>query len=597
MSKEKPKDETNFNLSSNTFHQLFKIFQLLSPDYLFIILGVFCSLGETWTIFLENTLAGEIIDVISGGDQEMNVGELNYYALLLFVCYGVQCVLAFFGEYLFGESASRLSTRVKHGLFGAIVDHETRFFDENQTGSLTSRLGNDVKNLSVVVTNLIPHGLYHVIKLLGTVIYMFYLSYKLSGAIICCIPLMGISYIFQGNSERKLYSEVSDLESVANQTATESIGEIRTVKSFTQEKYVKTLYGKQLENIASVFRKIVYRKALINASTYLSFNMSIAVGMWYGGTLVLSGDITSGQLITYTLLAISLNEDLSAIPELITYVAKAVSSSERIFEIIESSDEVQNPNLVELKSVQGEIIFDKVKFSYPSRPDEEILHSLSLNVSPGETIALIGQSGSGKSTILKLVQKMYEITDGRIMLDGYDIKELDTHWLRRNIGIVNQEPVLFSLSVRDNINYGHPNPEEISEADTIKAAKQANAHDFIIDLEDGYDTLCGERGNLLSAGQKQRIAIARAIMMNPSILFLDEATSALDNESEKLVQEAINRLIRGRSCIIIAHRLSTIRNVDQIYVIKQGQIVEHGNHEELIKIDGEYLNLLSGNLL
>eukprot|EP01129_Flabellula_baltica_P009283 TRINITY_DN3764_c0_g1_i1.p1 TRINITY_DN3764_c0_g1~~TRINITY_DN3764_c0_g1_i1.p1 ORF type:complete len:406 (-),score=72.86 TRINITY_DN3764_c0_g1_i1:630-1847(-) len=404
MSKEKPKDETNFNLSSNTFHQLFKIFQLLSPDYLFIILGVFCSLGETWTIFLENTLAGEIIDVISGGDQEMNVGELNYYALLLFVCYGVQCVLAFFGEYLFGESASRLSTRVKHGLFGAIVDHETRFFDENQTGSLTSRLGNDVKNLSVVVTNLIPHGLYHVIKLLGTVIYMFYLSYKLSGAIICCIPLMGISYIFQGNSERKLYSEVSDLESVANQTATESIGEIRTVKSFTQEKYVKTLYGKQLENIASVFRKIVYRKALINASTYLSFNMSIAVGMWYGGTLVLSGDITSGQLITYTLLAISLNEDLSAIPELITYVAKAVSSSERIFEIIESSDEVQNPNLVELKSVQGEIIFDKVKFSYPSRPDEEILHSLSLNVSPGETIALIGQSGSGKSTILKLVQ-------------------------------------------------------------------------------------------------------------------------------------------------------------------------------------------------
>jgi ABC-type multidrug transport system fused ATPase/permease subunit len=424
---------------------------------------------------------------------------------------------------------------------------------------------------------------------IGGIIFLLYTSPILTLLMLAVVPPVALGAVWYGRRLRKLSKEVQDALAAASEVAEETISGIRTVRSFTAEPAEKKRYTKETQRSFELARKRALAGGVFMGAAQTGVFASAALVFWYGGHLISRGQMTVGALSAFLVYTLLVAVSLGALADLWADFMKALGAAERVFELLDRVPLMAPAGGLVLPQVAGAMELEKVSFAYPSRKDVRVLDDVSLRLDPGEIVAVVGPSGAGKSTLAGLIARLYDPNEGRVLLDGHDIRELDVSFLRKQIGTVAQEPILFGTSIAENIRYGRPGAslEEVQDA-----ARTANAALFIERFPEGYETLVGERGVQLSGGQKQRVAIARAVLKDPRILVLDEATSALDAESEHLVKEALERLMRGRTTLIIAHRLSTVKDAHRVLVIDGGRIVQSGAHADLLREDGLYRRLV-----
>ena len=484
----------------------------------------------------------------------------------LFLAFVLQGIASSFRYYLFTMSGERIVLKLRQQLYEKILQQEVAFFDFNRTGELMSRLSSDCATLQNTVSVNVSQGLRNLGQVVGGLGFMFYTSWKLSMVMLVLIPPVSIAAAVFGKRIRKFSKDFQESLAEASIVADETISGVRTVKSFVQEGTEARRYQSALTVALSLVKGRVRAIAVFMAFAMVVGFGAVAFVLWYGGVAVVEGHLSVGDLTQFLLYLMIVAIGVGSLGSLWGDFMSGVGASKRVFEILERLPAVPDEGQ-ELKSLRGELRFKDVYFHYPSRADVEVLKGIDFSVQPGQVVALVGSSGSGKTTIGSLVPRFYEPVRGEILLDGLRISELKPSWLRGQIGIVSQEPILISSTIEENIRYGHPGATML---DVRKAAAAANALEFIEKFPEKFATRVGEKGLQLSGGQKQRVAIARALLKDPKILILDEATSNLDTASEHLVQEALTRLMKGRTTLVIAHRLATIKNADMILVVKDG---------------------------
>lgn len=522
--------------------------------------------------------------------NQMNPQHLKDTGILLGVILLIQAVLSFFRIYLFEYVSQHAMAAIRRTLYEKIVTLPIHFFEENRVGNLTSRISSDVSQLQDALSNQLAFFVRQLVLPIVCIPLLVALSWKLAAIIIAVLPVLVVSAVLFGRFIRKISRQAQDELAESNTIVEETFTAIDVVKAFTNEAYETLRYGKINQRVVAIgMNAAKYRAGFVSFIIFIMFGA--IVGLVYAGmNEVATGALKMGQLIEFFFLTIFIGSSLAGLSESYTVLQKTIGASERINEILGEVSETHITDTNRIEPINGAVEFKGVHFAYPSRKDVQLFNGLSFTVQRGSKIALVGPSGAGKSTIVKLLSGMYAFNEGDILIDGKSIKQYNITALRKNFGTVPQDTILFGGSIRENIAYGKPTA---TDAEIRSAAEQANALSFIQNFPDGLNTLVGERGVKLSGGQKQRIAIARAILRNPKILILDEATSALDSESEKLVKEALDKLMHNRTTFIIAHRLSTIRKADRILVINKGKIVEQGTHEELSQLtNGLYANLL-----
>jgi ABC transporter fused permease/ATP-binding protein len=489
----------------------------------------------------------------------------------------------------FGVAGERVVTRLRKDLYASILEQEVAFFDERRTGELTSRLASDTSVLQSAVSANVSMGLRHLATTVGAVAFLFVTSPRLALVMLAIVPAIAVGAVVYGRRVRWLAKEVQDALAAAGEVAEETISGLRTVRSFDAEARETERYGAAVWKAFETARRRIRAGSAFMGSAAGAGYAAVAVVLWYGGRLVAAGALTPGGLTSFLVYTLVLAMSLGSLADLWAEFMRALGAAERIFEIQDRPARIPVRGGARPARVEGRIAWEGVRFAYPTRRDVQVLQGIDLAVAPGEVVALVGPSGAGKSTLAQLLSRFYDPDAGRMTLDGRDLRQLDPGWLRRQVGAVSQEPILFSGTIAENIRYGRPGAPD---AEVIAAARAANAHDFVARFPDGYATRVGERGVQLSGGQKQRVAIARAVLKDPRVLVLDEATSALDAESEHLVQEALERLMRGRTTLIIAHRLSTVLGADRAIVLEAGRIVQSGSHASLMSEDGPYRRLV-----
>ncbi|AZZ35427.1 ABC transporter permease [Bdellovibrio sp. qaytius] len=514
---------------------------------------------------------------------------LNQVVLGLFVALAVSMIAGNVRYYLFTLSGERIVLKLREQLYRSILKQDITFFDFNRTGELMSRLSSDATTLQNTVSVNISQGLRNLAQVIGGFAFMFYTSWKLSAVLLIIIPPVAGMAFFFGRKIRALSKNFQATLADSSIVAEETISGVRTVKSFVQETNEVNRYEGALTSALSIARQRIRVIAEFMTFAMVLGVTAICFVLWFGGREVIAGSLTSGELVQFLLYLFVVAIGVGSLGSLWGDLMAGVGASQRIFEIIEREPAFADTGRT-LPTVRGEVEFSHVRFSYPTRSDVEVLTDLSFKISAGQVIAFVGMSGGGKSTIASLIPRFYDPTGGTIRFDGEPITELKASWLREQIGIVSQEPILISSTIEENIRYGKP---EATDAEVLEAAKSANTLEFINKFPDGFKTRVGERGIQLSGGQKQRVAIARALLKNPKLLILDEATSNLDTASEHLVQDALKILMKGRTTMIIAHRLATVKDADSIFVISGGSILQTGRHEELAADkDGLYFKLL-----
>ena len=490
--------------------------------------------------------------------------------------------------YLMSWLGERVAADLRAGLFAQVLRLPPAFFETMRTGDVLTRLTNDTSQLQGLVGSAVSQWLRSALIAGGAMVMLVVTSPKLALLVIAVVPLVVVPLILFGRRERKLSRDAQDRIADLGAYAEETVNALRTVQAFTHEAVDRTRFGTRVEaSIGAALRRARVRSGLIMAVIVLGFG-AITLSLWVGGLEVVDGRMTGGDLSAFVFYAILVATSVASMSELWGEVQRAAGSADRIAELLAEEPAIQAPvRPIALPPVQGRVVFEAVRFQYPSRPDTSALDGFSLTVEPGETVALVGPSGAGKTTVFQLLQRFYDPQAGRVLLDGVDVRLADPAAVRARISLVSQDPVIFGADVWDNIRYGRP---DASDAD-VRAAARAAAAGFLDDLPQGFDTFLGERGVRLSGGQRQRVAIARALLRDAPVLLLDEATSALDAESEAAVQHALAVLAEGRTTIVIAHRLATVRRADRIIVMEQGRVVGTGTHDRLVRDGGLYARL------
>jgi ATP-binding cassette, subfamily B, bacterial MsbA len=522
---------------------------------------------------------------------------LNRIAIGLLILFAIQAVLNFVQVYLLTSTSELVIAQLREDLFAHLVRLSPAFFTERRTGELTSRLSADTAVLQTVLSYNLSEFARQTLFLIGGIVLLTLTDVSLTAMTLAVVPLVvGAAFVF-GRALRRASTGVQDRVAEATGTADEAFSQIRTVQSYTAETEEVRRYGSHLyQVIEAAIRRARIRGTFFGILTFCGFGGVVAV-LWQGGRQVLAGNLTAGALVSFLLYALYVAGAVGSLASLFGAYQEAIGAARRVFDLLESESTVRDPvkPLRLARPLRGEVVMDNVAFHYnPTLP--EVLHGVSLRIKSGEVVALVGPSGAGKTTIASLLPRFWDVTGGRITFDGTDIRDIALKELRGAIGIVPQEPTLFSGTIRENIAYagigddGSRPPEEAIRT----AAKAAHAVEFIERLPDGFDTRVGERGVKLSGGQRQRIAIARVFLKDPALVILDEATSSLDSESERLVEQAMEDLLRARSTLIIAHRLSTVLRADRVVVIDRGVIVEEGRHQELLASEGVYSRLYRG---
>ena len=566
----------------SAFQRLYSLAKQESTSLLWGTLFLLIASGLNLTYPM---LIGKLIDSVKDGGGQDAVNQYAIWMIGIFVLVGVS---TFFRSYLFTVAGERIVTRLQERLFQQVLSQEIGFFDHRRTGELLNRLTSDATVLQKAVTVNVSMGLRFALSGLGAIAILIWTSWKLALLMLAVVPIIAIGAGWYGRILRKISRSVQDAFAEANSIAEESIGGIRTVRSFAREAHEHERYTAGIESAFQLAKKRAWVGAWFSGLISFAGYGSIVAVLWYGGHLLASGDMDFGELTSFMLYTFTVAFSLGALSGLYEDFAKAIGASDRVFELLERESEQPDGTEV-VKEPKGKLEFQDVVFSYPTRPDAQVLNGVSFLIEPNQVVALVGPSGGGKSTVAALISRFYDVQGGDIKLDGLSLSNINMDWLREHVAVVRQEPILFAASILDNIRYGKLTA---TEEEVIAAAKAANAHEFVSDFPEAYETLVGERGVRLSGGQKQRIAIARAILKDPVILILDEATSALDVESEHLVQEALERLMENRSSLVIAHRLSTIQHADRVVVLSDGRVVEEGLHGDLLAQEGLYHRLV-----
>ncbi|KAJ3374879.1 ATP-binding cassette, sub-B (MDR TAP), member 8 [Allomyces arbusculus] len=515
---------------------------------------------------------------------------MNTPALRLLGLFVIKGVLTTTHIALVGVLGERMAARLRVRLYSALIRQDMAFFDISKSSELVARVATDVQEFKHTFKQCVTQGLRAMTEVTGSVLHLLHLSPSLTLALGISMPALYLLGTFYGAYLRRLSRHAKEVESTSMGTAGEGLGNVRTVKAYAAEDREVELFQAAAERAAKTNTKLAFHIGLFQGITSTSIGSMILIVLYYGGAQVAMGHMEPGELMSYLMATQAAQRSLASLGVLVGQYIKAKAAAQRVFEFIHRTPLIPTRGGQTLPSLRGDIEFSNVAFAYPARADQVVLNNFNLAVPAGTVVALCGSSGSGKTTVVSLLERFYDPRFGKVLLDGVNIRDLDPTWLREQIGYIAQQPALFSSSIRENIRYGRP---DATDEEVEEAAKLANAHEFISHFPSGYETVVGERGTALSGGQRQRIAIAAAILKNPRVLILDEATSALDNQSERLVQEALDRLMKGRTVLVIAHRLTTIQNADLIVLMgkPQGKILEMGTHAQLMARRGAYYKL------